>query len=358
MKKRGFTVGLCIGTLLLGSVSAGAADLTATLSSQPIYVDGERVWDMTAYDIGGNNYVKLRDMGMSVGFDVVYDASTDSVQIDPTIAYSGDPATYLNVEIPVTASAKLSKQPIYVNGKRVEITAYDIGGSNYMKLRDIGTAVGFGVTYDAKTDSVHIDPTTPYRESIKNQAYASAPEQNLQQEQDYFTGYATEEEALDAIFKRAAEETAKAELQRELEGKMSLEEEAAAVKNVLVDNPVGEAHEAEAVLKLVNEAREAEGIAPLVLDDDLCKAAQIRAKELKELYDHTRPDGRKFSTVLDDNNIAWMTAAENITASETPDDAMKSWMNSPGHRNNILNPDVVKIGVARYEFGWIQLFVG
>lgn len=134
MKKRGFTAGLCTGAMLLCGISAGVADLTAQLSQQPIHVDGERVWDVTAYDIGGNNYVKLRDMGMSVGFDVVYDASTDSV---------------------------------------------------------------------------HIDPTTPYRESIKKQSYASAPEQNPQQ--DYFTGYATEEDARDAIFKRATEETAKAQ---------------------------------------------------------------------------------------------------------------------------------------------------
>ena len=203
MKKRGFTAGLCTGVMLLCGISAGAADLTAQLSQQPIYVEqGERVWDVTAYDIGGNNYVKLRDMGLSVGFDVVYDASTDSVHIDPTIAYSGNPETYLDVEIPKTASAKLSQQPIYVNGKRVEITAYDIGGSNYMKLRDIGTAVGFGVTYDAGTDSVHIDPTTPFRESINEAieasyaslpnnstaSYASDPEQTPPQDDNFFHG--------------------------------------------------------------------------------------------------------------------------------------------------------------------------
>ncbi len=113
MKKIGFAAGLCTGVMLLCGISAGAADLTAQLSQQPIYVEGERVWDVTAYDINGNNYVKLRDMGLSVGFDVVYDASTDSVHIDPTIAYSGNPETYLDVEIPKTASAKLSQQPLH-----------------------------------------------------------------------------------------------------------------------------------------------------------------------------------------------------------------------------------------------------
>ena len=170
--------------------------------------------------------------------------------------------------------------------------------------------------------------------------------------------YKTKEDAIDAIFKRAAEETEKARLQREHEGKMSLEEEADAVENVLVDNPVGEAHEIEAVLKLVNEAREAEGVAPLTLDDDLCKAAQIRAKELNEVFSHTRPDGRDADSVLDDNNIVWMTVGENITGGVTANEVMEAWMNSSGHRKNILNDKFTKIGVARYEFAWIQLFVG
>ena len=341
MKKRGFTAGLCTGVMLLCGISAGAADLTAQLSQQPIYVEGERVWDVTAYDINGNNYVKLRDMGLSVGFDVVYDASTDSVHIDPTIAYSGNPETYLDVEIPKTASAKLSQQPIYVNGKRVEITAYDIGGSNYMKLRDIGTAVGFGVTYDAGTDSVHIDPTTPYRESIKKQSYASDPEQTPPQ--DDFMGYATDEDAIDAIFKRAAEETAKAQQNSMNQPDAQSEEDAV-----------------QTVFRLVNEAREAEGLAPLILDDKLCEAAQIRAKELNEMFSHTRPDGRPCSTVLNDCSLNedYLCSGENAAGTNELDayHVMENWMNSSGHRANILDSDSDRIGIAVSNHKWIQFF--
>ena len=340
MKKRGFAAGLCTGVMLLCGISAGAADLTAQLSQQPIYVEGERVWDVTAYDIGGNNYVKLRDMGMSVGFDVVYDANTDSVHIDPTIAYSGNPETYLDVEIPKTASAKLSQQPIYVNGKRVEITAYDIGGSNYMKLRDIGTAVGFGVTYDAGTDSVHIDPTTPYRESIKKQSYASDPEQTPPQ--DDFMGYATDEDAIDAIFKRAAEETAKAQQNSMNQPDAQSEEDAV-----------------QTVFRLVNEAREAEGLAPLILDDKLCEAAQIRAKELNEMFSHTRPDGRHCSTVLNDCSINedYLYSGENVAETNDLDAnyVMEGWM-STSHKANILNSNANRIGIAVSNHNWIQLF--
>ena len=63
-----------------------------------------------------------------------------------------------------TITATFSSQPIYVDGQRISMIAYSIGGSNYVRLRDIGRAVNFGVTYDAATNSVHIDSTCPYRE--------------------------------------------------------------------------------------------------------------------------------------------------------------------------------------------------
>ena len=67
-------------------------------------------------------------------------------------------------------TATLSSQPIYVDGQQVSMAAYHIGGSNYVRLRDIGRAVDFGVTYDAAINSVHIDSTQPYQEEA-----ASAP---------------------------------------------------------------------------------------------------------------------------------------------------------------------------------------
>ena len=63
-------------------------------------------------------------------------------------------------------TARPSSQPIYVDGLRVSMTAYNIGGNNYVRLRDIGRAVDFGVTYDAATNSVYIDSTQPYQEEI------------------------------------------------------------------------------------------------------------------------------------------------------------------------------------------------
>ncbi len=61
-------------------------------------------------------------------------------------------------------TATVSSQPIYINGQRIQMEAYSIHSNNFVKLRDIGKAVDFGVTYDAVTNSVYINSTQPYQE--------------------------------------------------------------------------------------------------------------------------------------------------------------------------------------------------
>ena len=67
-------------------------------------------------------------------------------------------------------TARSSRQTFYIDGQQTVLTAYAIGGSNYVRLRDIGRAVDFGVTYDATTNSVYIDSTQPYREETSTAA--------------------------------------------------------------------------------------------------------------------------------------------------------------------------------------------
>ena len=71
------------------------------------------------------------------------------------------------VSNPVTQAAaglmaNPSNQNFYLDGQRISLTAYEIGGSNYVKLRDIGKVVNFGITYDAATNTVTIYPDMPY----------------------------------------------------------------------------------------------------------------------------------------------------------------------------------------------------
>ena len=89
-------IGILAGLALSGPAAQAATNITATLSNQPIYVDNQRV-SMTAYSIGGNNYVRLRDIGKAVDFGVTYDTATNSVHIDTNAHYQEETATTAQV---------------------------------------------------------------------------------------------------------------------------------------------------------------------------------------------------------------------------------------------------------------------
>ena len=63
-----------------------------------------------------------------------------------------------------TLTAQQSSQKIFVDGQQAQIEAYSINGSNYCKLRDIGKAIGFSVSYDPLTNSVQISTESKYKE--------------------------------------------------------------------------------------------------------------------------------------------------------------------------------------------------
>lgn len=118
---------------------------------------------------------------------------------------------------------------------------------------------------------------------------------------------------------------------------------------------------AQQVLALVNEERRKAGVAPLILSAELQSAAAIRAEEITRKYSHTRPDGTKCSTVIPNGKY---TMGENIAAgTNTPAKVVKQWMNSPGHRANILRSDYTELGVgyvykenSQYMHYWVQIF--
>lgn len=119
---------------------------------------------------------------------------------------------------------------------------------------------------------------------------------------------------------------------------------------------------AEQILNLVNKERAKAGLHALKLDTEVSAAASVRAKEIQTSFSHTRPDGRKFSSVLTDNGIRFTGAGENIAWGQTsPEQVMEAWMNSDGHRANILNAKFTKLGVGHLKNAsgrnyWVQLF--
>lgn len=118
------------------------------------------------------------------------------------------------------------------------------------------------------------------------------------------------------------------------------------------------------VTRLVNIEREKEGLVPLTLDETLCEYANVRAEETFTEFAHSRPDGRAWYSILDDNNVDYCTGGENIAAGyKSPEVVVSAWMGSEGHRANIMNPEFRKLGVGYAYFAddpyghyWQQMF--
>ena len=120
---------------------------------------------------------------------------------------------------------------------------------------------------------------------------------------------------------------------------------------------------AQEVLQLVNVERTNAGLKPLQLSSDLNYFADVRAKELPTLFSHTRPDGTSCFTAV---KVSYKYIGENIAAGQpTPAEVVEGWMNSPGHRANILSSKYTQMGIGYvyapstdYKHFWAQLFKG
>lgn len=131
-------------------------------------------------------------------------------------------------------------------------------------------------------------------------------------------------------------------------------------------NPGGTDNSTEAyakkVLDLVNAERAKNNLPALSWDSTLAAAAQARAVETITQFSHTRPNGSSCFTILSEYNISYRGCGENIAwGQSTPEQVMDSWMNSPGHRGNILNASYTKLGVGCVKnsgrYYWTQMFI-
>ena len=195
--------------------------------------------------------------------------------------------------------AALSTNRIFVDGQEVQIEAYTIHDNNFIQLRDIGKAVGFNVYWDTDTKTVQIETDKPYTGIAPDKAETSGstpqPEVTLPADD------------VDAL------------------------------KQDIVDR--------------TNALRREQGISALKVNQQLMQAAQVRAEEMAAsgVYSHTRPDGRKSTTVTDCEYIGenihriadW--ALQGKSVSEV---AVWSWSLSGGHRDNLLEKNYAETGVG------------
>ena len=191
--------------------------------------------------------------------------------------------------------ATLSTNRILVDGQEVRLTAYNINGNNYVMLRDVGKTVGFEVYWDGDAKCVQVESGKPY------------------------TG----------------EAPAKAEDTKSTE--QPVQTDIAAAKQDIVDR--------------TNALRRENGAAALRVNDKLMQAAQVRADEMasSSVYSHTRPDGRRNTSVTDcpyvGENIHRIAdwALQGKSVSEA---AVWSWNLSGGHRDNLLEKNYAETGVG------------
>lgn len=123
----------------------------------------------------------------------------------------------------------------------------------------------------------------------------------------------------------------------------------------------GTSSAAQAVLAEVNAARAKNGLSALTLDANMNRAAAVRAAELAQSFSHTRPNGSRGLTALNEAGVSYRTAGENIASGQQSAQAVVSaWMNSSGHRANILSSLFGRMGVGQATIGgrtyWVQLF--
>lgn len=191
--------------------------------------------------------------------------------------------------------AERSNHRIFVDGQEVQMKAYGIAGHNYVKLRDIGKAVGFEVYWDGDAKCVQVESGKPY------------------------TG----------------EAPAKAEDTKSTE--QPVQTDVANAKQDIIDR--------------TNALRRENGVSALAVNDKLMQAAQVRADEMAAhtVYSHTRPNGGKFNTVTDCpymaeniHRIADWTMSNQTLAER----AVADWSASTTHNKNMVNPKLSEIGVG------------
>lgn len=138
---------------------------TAQVSTHRVVVDGKAAAP-AVYEINGNNYCKLRDIaqllrGTAAQFEVAWNGAAQRIDLTDGAAYTavGDELTALPAG---ERAAALTTASVYLDGLRLDLTAYNIEDNNYFKLRDLGAALDFGVTWDNGTQTVAIDTDAPY----------------------------------------------------------------------------------------------------------------------------------------------------------------------------------------------------
>lgn len=389
MTKRIFVTAIAAAVIAASLPTAGATNaLTAVPTSakgQAVYVGSTRVYP-TGYNINDNNYFKLRDVGKLAGFGVDWNEDTRTVEISTT--RTAPELTGITDTAVTGATAKPTDQRITVDGKEVSMTAYKIKGNNYVKLRDIGKTINFGVSFNMATKAVSIDPNGTYVEEVKptpstpsaaaitkwNSTMDEFNEEMIQNHSDkdkllaiaakYGTTITGKANATTADVISALESMTGAPVDaisfddkpvslywakqlRKANGENIVEVDP---NFVPVTDAMLRQWENE-MIDSINAERAKAGLSALAKDDNVMKGAQAWAQHLTIEFRHsTWSEVEEFANSIgvDANSIS---GGENIVGGCFVEDDpvktdMEKFMASAGHRATILDKDFTKVGVG------------
>lgn len=389
MTKRIFATAIAAAVIATSLPTAGAANaLTAVptrTKGQAVYVGSTRVYP-TGYNINDNNYFKLRDVGKLAGFGVDWNEDTRTVEISTT--RTAPELTGITDTAVTGATAKPTDQRITVDGKEVSMTAYKIKGNNYVKLRDIGKTINFGVSFNMVTKAVSIDPNGTYVEEVKptpstptaaaitkwNSTMDEFNEEMIQNHSDKdkllaiaakygptITGKANATTAdvisalesmtgapVDAISfddKPVSLYWAKQLRKANGENIVEVDPDFVPVTDAMLRQWENE------MIDSINAERAKAGLSALAKDDNVMKRAQAWAQHLTIEFRHsTWSEVEEFANSIgvDANSIS---GGENIVGGCFVEDDpvktdMEKFMASAGHRATILDKDFTRVGVG------------
>lgn len=154
-----------LGFIGNGNTAAATNSLPATPSASSLQIDGTSV-KIAAYNINGSNYFKLRDLALALNgsdkqFAVGWDGSKNAITLSTKQPYSANGGE-LAKSPGIIKNASPTKAALYIDGKPASFTAYQIDGSNYFKLRDLGQAINFATGWEQAANTIVIDTHSNY----------------------------------------------------------------------------------------------------------------------------------------------------------------------------------------------------
>jgi len=264
-----------------------------------VYVDGSPV-GFDAYNIAGSNYIKLRDLAYAFS-GTAKQFAVEQESLDRVSLISNQQYTAVGRELNGRGREIKTAQPgnisITLDGSKLTLNGYMIDGNDYLKLRDLGQALNFGIFWDEVKKAIYIETGLAYAQN---------------------------------------------------------------------NDPIADiqAYYGQEIVRLVNAERVKNGLKPLAADRALFQSAQARAAEVQQKFSHTRPNGRHWNSILNDSGIEYVVCAENLGLGQAdPQQIMKEWLASPGHLQNILGDfDKIGVGVLKIagsspRYAWVQHFV-